>query len=392
MGFPDLFLAKLNKMRKRYFVIGLLFLGSCGNDKEKGDGGGSFDFNVEIDTVMVDSKGEILMAGSNLYMSDLSKDKRYLYKFDEKQYLLEMIDLENLEMVRKIPFEKDGPNGLGTFLNFFNFIADGEYVFSSFMKSMIVNEKGEKLWELNFRNQKLEGEELEEGESLSPGYTFTKGKEEFYTRISKHPGHSNFIAKVNTNDNSVKRIEVPQFEKLKDFQIHMEMEGRGMMTIHPSIHLQPWNGDLLITNSIFNEVIIYKADHDSVIGRDFESQLTPNGKTANFKNLVSSQEELGVEYAKMECQIEFGSLLWDESSNKYYRLSHLSKINPEGEFERADVYLTVFDKDLNMIGEKKIQEYTKSPPSNPFAKDGAIWLHENVEDELGFIRIKISEN
>jgi hypothetical protein len=142
-------------MRKLTFILGLSVLWSCGKDGEKGTGNGSIDFTVEIDTVMVDAKGELLMAGSNLYMSDLSKDKRYLYKFDDKQYLLEMIDLENLEIVRKIPFEKDGPNGLGTYLNFFNFIADGEYVFSSFMKSMIVNERGEKLWELNFRNQKF---------------------------------------------------------------------------------------------------------------------------------------------------------------------------------------------------------------------------------------------
>jgi hypothetical protein len=378
-------------MRKLTFILGLLVLWSCGKDGEKGTGNGSIDFTVEIDTVMVDAKGEILMAGSNLYMSDLSKDKRYLYKFDDKQYLLEMIDLENLELVRKIKFEKDGPNGLGTFLNFFTYVSEDEYAFSSFMNSLIVNKKGDRIWEFNFRNQQFEGEQLEEGEDLSPGYTFTKGKEEFYTRISRHPGHSNYIAKVNTTDNTVKRIEIPQFEKLKDFQIHMEMEGRGMMTIHPSIRLQPWNGDLLITNSIFNEVILYKSDRDSVKGRDFESQLTPNGKTANFKNVVSSQEELGVEYAKMESQIEFGDLLWDGSSDKFYRLSHISKLNPDGESTGADVYLTIFDKDLNILGEEKIHEYTKSPPSNPFAKDGAIWLHENMDDELGFIRIKVLE-
>ncbi|WP_373521643.1 DUF4221 family protein [Aquiflexum sp.] len=379
-------------MRKLTFIFGLLVLWSCGKDGEKGTGNGSIDFTVKIDTMMVDSKGEILMAGSNLYMSDLSKDKRYLYKFDEKQYLLEMIDLENLELVRKIQFEKDGPNGLGTFLNFFTYISEDEYAFSSFMNSLIVNEKGERIWEFNFRNQKFEGEQLKEGEDLSPGYTFTKGKDEFYTRISNHPEHSNFIAKVNTTDNTVKRIEIPQFEKLKDFQIHMEMEGRGMMTLHPSIDFHPWNEDLIISNSIFNEVIIYKSKEDTVIGRNFESQLTPNGKTANFKTLVSSQEEMGAEYGKMNSQIEFGPFLFDEPNNRYYRLSHISKMNPDGEFENADVFLTIFDNDLQMIGETKINDYIKSPSSSHFAKGGAIWLHENVEDELGFIRIKILEN
>ncbi len=45
-----------------------------------------------------------------------------------------------------------------------------------------------------------------------------------------------------------------------------------------------------------------------------------------------------------------------------------------------------------MIGEAKISEYEKSPSSSHFTKDGAIWLHENIDDELGFIRIKVLEN
>lgn len=378
-------------MRNTVLILSILFFFACKPSDKSKQRNGELTFEVQIDTVMVDAKDEILMAGTNLYMSDLSADKQYLYKFDDKQYLLEMIDLDNLELVRKIQFEKDGPTGLGTYLNFFTYISEDEYAFSSFMNSLIVNERGERSWEFNLRNQKFEGEQLEEGENLSPGYTFTKGKDEFYTRISKHPNHSNFIAKVNTIDNTVKRIEIPQFEKLKDFQIHMEMEGRGMMTLHSSIHLQPWNDDLIITNNIFNEVIIYKSKEDTVIARKFESKLTPNSKTANFKTLVTSQEEMGAEYSKMKSQIEFGPFLFDESSNRYYRLSDISKLNPEGEFEKSDVFLTVFDQDLQMIGETKIKEYVKSPSNSCFAKDGAIWLHENVDDELGFIRIKVME-
>lgn len=379
-------------MKNTVLILSVLLLFSCKPSDESKISEGIKHLEFKIDTVMVDAKDEILMAGSNLYMSDLSKDKQYLFKFDDKQYLLEMIDLDNLELVRKIQFEKDGPKGLGTYLNFFSYISEDEYAFSSFMNSLIVNEKGERLWEFNFRNQKFEGEQLDEGEDLSPGYTFTKGKDEFYTRIFKHPKHSNFIAKVNTIENTVKRIEIPQFEKLKDFQIHMEMEGRGMMTLHSSIYLQPWNDDLIISNNIFNEIIIYKSKEDTVIERNFESKLTPNSKTANFKTLVTSQEEMGAEYGKMKSQIEFGPFLFDESNNRYYRLSNLSKLNPDGEFEKSDVFLTVFDKDLQMIGEAKISEYEKSPSSSHFTKDGAIWLHENIDDELGFIRIKVLEN
>lgn len=55
------------------------------------------------------------------------------------------------------------------------------------------------------------------------------------------------------------------------------------------------------------------------------------------------------------------------------------------------MFLTIFDKDLQMIGETKIKVYVKSPSSSHFTKDGAIWLHENMDGELGFIRIKVLE-
>lgn len=379
-------------MRKLYFVIGLLVLWSCGKDGEKGTGSGSFDFTVEIDTVMVDAGDEILMAGSNIFISDLSKDKKYLYNFDHKQSLLEVIDLDELKLNRKISIEREGPNGIGTYTNFMQAISDNTFAFTSYMSSSIINLNGDKMWDFNFRNEKLKGDTLAKSESISPNYVFTKGFEEFYTQIAAHPNFSSSFAKVNTVNGSLKRIEVLQLQKLKDFQIHLEMEGGGMMTYHASLRLYPWQKGLIISNSAFNEALLYFSAEDSVVMKTYQSQLTPNEKVANFKTKVSTQEEMGTEAEKMSGQIEFGPFLWDDSSGRYYRLSHVLRAKIEGEeIRKADVFLTVFDNELNMLGEIPVKDYTKMPSNKPFAKDGAIWLHENVEDELGFIRINVLE-
>lgn len=380
-------------MRKLYFVIGLYLFFSCGTEREKGTSSGSLDFTVEIDTVMVDAGDEILMAGSNIFISDLSKDKKYLYNFDHKQALIEVIDLEELMLDRKIPVEREGPNGIGTYTNFMQAIGDNTFAFTSYMSSSIINLDGEKIWDFNFRNEKLSGDTLAKGENISPNYTFTNGFEEFYTQIAAHPNFSSSLAKVNTGNSTLKRIEVPQLQKLKDFNIHLEMEGGGMMTYHASIRLSPWHKGLIISNSVFNENILYFSEEDTVVLKTYRSGLTPNEKIVNFKNKVSSEEEMGSEYEKMSGQIEFGPLLWDDTSGKYYRLSHILRPKIEGEDGRkADVYLTVFDKDLNMLGEIPVKDYTKMPSYKHFAKDGTIWLHENVDDELGFIRIRVLEN
>ena len=51
---------------------------------------------------------------------------------------------------------------------------------------------------------------------------------------------------------------------------------------------------------------------------------------------------------------------------------------------KAKVYLTVFDKDLNQIGETSIPQLIKKPAKH-FAKDGKIWIYENINDEMRFV-------
>ncbi|MDN3687273.1 hypothetical protein [Cyclobacterium jeungdonense] len=47
------------------------------------------------------------------------------------------------------------------------------------------------------------------------------------------------------------------------------------------------------------------------------------------------------------------------------------------------------DKDFNPISEGELPEINNYPPFH-FAKDGKLWLFENIEDEMGFVRMDIS--
>jgi len=153
-----------------------------------------------------------------------------------------------------------------------------------------------------------------------------------------------------------------------------------------------WKDKILIFNNIFNEIIIYDPNSESISVRTFESKLTPNQKIPNQKAELGSIEELIEESKKLNEQIEFGKFYWDPVTKRFYRLSSILLPRAEGvKSYKADVFLTVFDEELTMIWESKIDGFTK-PPSNSFLKDGFIWIHENMNDELGFIRIKILEN
>lgn len=56
----------------------------------------------------------------------------------------------------------------------------------------------------------------------------------------------------------------------------------------------------------------------------------------------------------------------------------------------AKIYLSVYDKNFNLVAESKIPQLTKRV-SRHFAKDGKIWIFENIEDEMGFVRLSISD-
>ncbi|MEX2513385.1 MAG: DUF4221 family protein [Cyclobacteriaceae bacterium] len=97
---------------------------------------------------------------------------------------------------------------------------------------------------------------------------------------------------------------------------------------------------------------------------------------------------------KFDEAIKFMDPKWDPVSQRYIRLSYRTKFGEElnergiAEITGAAVFLTVLDKDLNIVKETFLDRYQKRPPPHFFI-DHKIWLSENIKDELGFVRITI---
>jgi hypothetical protein len=376
-------------MKKVFLLVATVILLSCSKKSNENSLGVIGKINLEIDTVLVDSKGEFLMAGTFLGVYDLSEDKKFLYNFDGSSHQIEVIDLDKLTLVRKIQLETDGPNGIENPNNIFD-IGGGKFVFSNFNSWTILKHEGQKISRFNLEKEKFLGDSLLEKERLSPSFLFLEGYKNIYSIIDQYDQNSKTIGLVNMDTKTLKRINIPQLQKLKEFRTEFS-DGKGHVSNIPIVSTYFWKDRILIGNNIFNEVLIYDPSSNSIAEKTFESKLTPNQKTPNEKVKIDSIEELFAYSNKLNEQIDFGKLNWDPDEKRFYRLSCISFPRPEGEkIIKADVFLTVFDDDLNMIGETKVKGYTK-PPVTSFFKDGAIWIHENVNDELGFIRIKVLE-
>jgi hypothetical protein len=114
-----------------------------------------------------------------------------------------------------------------------------------------------------------------------------------------------------------------------------------------------------------------------------------------YPKQVESDEAMERIRATGMAEINFERLIWDKVNTRYYRFSYqadVETVEKDGWFSlsatNVRVYLTVFDQNQEMITEAIVPQLTTIPRTY-FVKDGAIWIFENMEDELGFLRLSI---
>jgi len=79
---------------------------------------------ISLDTVRIDSGEEFLYLKNDLYHSYLSSEGDYLINFNQDDFTTEKIDLDDLRLLEKVQFEKEGPNGLGNYVSNFSLWSD----------------------------------------------------------------------------------------------------------------------------------------------------------------------------------------------------------------------------------------------------------------------------
>ena len=168
---------------------------------------------------------------------------------------------------------------------------------------------------------------------------------------------------------------------------------QSMMLIMPDMDLFGWEDKLILSNAVSSELSWFDLQQDTLFSRTYQSKLTADGKKGKYKNQVETSEELEKEEKAMRQEINFMAPFWDEVNQRFYRFSYEEldiEVDPEkGEKTRSKVYLTILDKDLNLLGESPVPVLNHKPGKH-FAKDGKIWMFINVDDEMGFVRMSLN--
>lgn len=366
---------------------------ACG-EKKSSEKAPVTQLTFSLDTIMIDSGEEILYLRDNLWVSDISKDAKYLFNYNRKDAVMEKIDLDQQKLVGKILFEKEGPDCVGDYISDISITADESVVMWYYGLTSIFNQQAKLVRNLNF-GKITSGEVSESDTFLHSIYENRENPDRFLGFYLQWKDQNYFLLDVDVKNETNRKIELPELNKIKEFSVDLLFDGQWVGNFGADVRPEAFMDKIIITNNSYNEAYIYDMRIDSLIMRNFNSVLFGNKKSYLPPKEVDfeSSQRWDVD-RKLKEDINFGSIHWDAANQRYLRLSYKEKFGEEMIENRgyqvigAEVFLSVFDQEFNLIAESLVPELSKRPAKH-FVKDGQIWIFENIDDEMAFIKLEI---
>jgi hypothetical protein len=375
-------------MKKLTVLLLFPLLISCGGNYSEKVGSGNILENLTftVDTVLVNPKGEIIDLGYGINRSSVSSDSKTLYFFDMRKTVIHEIDLDKLELTGSYPFSKEGPNAVGFNPPRIKSLMNDRFLITSPMINVgIYAKNGQKEKNLKFNFKEIEGLGVDEEGLITNGVTLSEDEKLMFALTRFGPSESEVrLLKIDPNSKTGKSIELPNMLQALKFTLLLQLPNK-VSRSGESIWLRTFREKLHITSSVTSDMYEYDYKKDSLRLVEFDHQLVPKKKTGDFESNVFTDEKAFDDAAeKQRNQVAFRELIWDDQRKLFFRFAYKPIKDSEGNWDnRAEVYLFVYDSDLNLLGEKYLPELTNVPEFT-FFKDGKLWSYLNVEDELGF--------
>ncbi|MCH7410788.1 DUF4221 domain-containing protein [Belliella sp. DSM 111904] len=367
-------------------ISGLILVTACSTEKNKSLE--SYEFNLTMDTVVVDAGEGHIDLRYGLSYPELSNEGKFLFNYVFNSSKFDKINLETLTLEKTLQFEREGPNGMGSYIGGYSLTSDEQIMIWSYGLNAVFDQTGKKIKDLNL--DKFGPQEIKGASSFPMGLVeHPNDPSQIFGVYIKSEPKEFFIMKFDLEKETYHKIPLPETEKLDEF--HMEFTSGGAFRVAPFPIFNA--GRIIMTNDAFNEAYVYDMSLDSLYLIPWDSKLTGNKNETEMPSKVDIEKGM-VFRRKFFESINFMTPKWDPVSQQFVRLSFKNKYEEEPDeygnpkFLRSEVFLTLLDKNLKIIKETKLEHYTKEP-SRYFFLNNTIWLYENIDDELGFVRIKL---
>jgi hypothetical protein len=187
--------------------------------------------------------------------------------------------------------------------------------------------------------------------------------------------------KINLEDLSVKKINLPLFQELVSYEIKTETLSEYPYTYVEPIFMTQAGDQLIVSSAPVNEVYRVNLESGEYERISYQSNLTANKVEITYP--TENPQSEGV-YERWK-QVSFYDFNWDDKSQLYWRITNQTFV--DSEIQPNKVHLTFFDKNLNQLGEMKLPDDWKIMGAS-FTFQGMYWQFINIEDEMAFVRFK----
>ncbi|WP_425636893.1 DUF4221 family protein [Algoriphagus yeomjeoni] len=374
-----------------YFASLLILIASCSEKTDSESSNSSnLNFTVEIDTVQVDPGDDhFIYLAKFLRSSSLSSDKKTLYNFNPTVPELEVIDLDDLSIKEVIKLENEGPTGINAATSYIPMmdVSDSGELFLNTISYMIkLNATRDQMSRYWFTPDSLEADALSELEIIYPEGFMSNNKDFYFGAYGAQDNSAKSgLAMINLNSMELKKVPLDIFEKIEKFEIVFSPDGNSKMSVTETVFFDSIEDKVYISTSAFNEIYLVDISDGTVEKKSFHSELTPDAKKGNYQKTAGSQKEL-FDHAKEKVkEVSFLKFHYDDHNEKFWRFS-TTLDRMIGDSATYNIVLTIFDQNLTQLHEEKV-DYSETG-SLTFFKDGSLYSYINLEDELGFVRIK----
>jgi len=370
-------------------LIILTLFWNCSPSKER-----KMDFSqptISMDTVMVDSKDEILSLKGDLMVSDLSSDTKFLYYINPMDLTLEIVDLNQLEFMRRISYEEEGPNGLGRFPMQFQVLSDEQFFIGSFTHRGIFDLDGNKIRNLNFKIDELSGG------NIGPSYfekslmTDPRDQSKLFSVWNDWGDGLSIFGLIDIQAKTFKEFPIPEFDYLSEFRMVFSDGGNPRAILGEQMALTGSNNKIILSHNIGSDLYVFDVGKGNLTHKPIAHQSFPSRKSITLPSVVESFDKFREHNRKFGEDISFTTPVWDKENQVYYRFAYFMKnkeLDGKQEPDGAEVFLIVLDQDFQLLSETPMETWSKIP-SRHFAKDGKIWIFENMDDEMAFVRLSL---
>ena len=371
---------------KNSFLLILVSFSICSCSKNSDDGGSenileNLTFSIDTASVKV---GEEVFRAEEYYAFDLSKDRSTVYFFYDPEKEIHAIDLKTLTLKSRTKFEQEGPNGVPSFVSDFQAFSDGSFFMGDFMGGGFYSLSGEKLQPVSFQKEDYIGVDSLEVTMVGNSVQFTSDRKGFVSLPVEFGKPMETLAAINLDQKLAKAYGIPAMDITRNFQVTFQRENSSSF-IGDYLRLARANGLFFLTSASTSDAYVYDAEKDSLRLVSFPHVLVPKQKTGEYiKEVDSREKQLDIAKA-MSQEISFLEFFWDETRNKYFRFGKMNQQYTEENMPKsADVYLFVYDENLTLLGEKKLEGLRGISYFN-FFSGGKFYAYHVTDEVPGFV-------